>query len=388
MSIDDRVQNLADTIGRPVIVFDADFRVVAFSVHSEQVDSARLSMILSRRGSDRATAMIRQHEVDRSPGAVVIPVVDGSPARVVAALRYQGRVSGYVSYVPTGPTAAEDRDSPTIQAQRDELGAQLAARAAEEREGNDHVETLVSGLLEGDSRERESAAGTLVRSAMISESSVYATMVFAVGDEEHPDPAMTRLILDRALSRISSITSRTSLGTVINGHGILIIPHEVNPQRLRDLIAGMWFPGARGGGGSVRNRLVDVHGSWREAQIALRATGVDPDYYGATAVWEELGVDRILLQLPLARLTRDDLPAAVHELLELTGGADLAATLEAYLDNGADAQRTAKALHIHRSTLYYRLDRIRSIVESDLSDGRVRRELHTALRVATLAHLR
>ena len=42
---------------------------------------------------------------------------------------------------------------------------------------------------------------------------------------------------------------------------------------------------------------------------------------------------------------------------------------------------------IHRSTLYYRLDRIRELTGSDLHDGRTRRELHTGIRIAQLAGL-
>ncbi|MEV5411179.1 helix-turn-helix domain-containing protein [Thermopolyspora sp. NPDC052614] len=388
MTIDGRVQDLADRIGRPVIVFDADFNVVAFSVHEGEVDTARLSIILSRKGSERAKALIKEHGADRAPGAVLIPVIGGAPPRVVAALRYQGQVTGYVSYVPDADERAEDRDAPAVQEARAELGAHLAARAAEERDGAERVARLTTRLLEGDAHQREMVADRLLKSGLISSSTVYSVMVFAVGDLESRDAAASRLIVERALSRISSIASRTSLRTVIDGTGVLIIPDEVSSQRLLDLINSLWFPGARGGGGSPRARLVDVHESRREAHIALRAAALDPQRYGPTAVWDDLGIDRLLAQLPVEQMTMKDLPDGIQHLLRVSSGADLAATLEAYLDNGADAQRTARTLHIHRSTLYYRLDRIREIVGADLSDGRVRRELHTALRVATLARLR
>lgn len=62
-------------------------------------------------------------------------------------------------------------------------------------------------------------------------------------------------------------------------------------------------------------------------------------------------------------------------------------TLEAYLGAGGDARASARALGIHRSTLYYRLTRIRTTTEVDLSDGFARRDLHTGLRVARLARM-
>ena len=388
MNFDNRVQSLADRIGCPVIVFDAKFNVAAFSVHDGEIDATRLSMILSRKGSERATELIKTHGVERLAGAVTIPAVDGSPQRIVAALRYQGHVTGYVSYVVGAASDEFDHNAADIQLMRDELGANLAARAAEERESADLAFRLLSRLFGSNPLERRTAADELVKSDLISSSNVYAAMVFRVGDQDNQSPAMSRLVIERALARISAMTSRNSVGTVIDGEGVLVIPHEVNPQRLQDLISSLTFPDARGAGGSVRTRLSDVYESRREARIALRATCYSPARYPSTACWENLGVDRLLLQLPLEGLTLQDLPPGVQRLLTTTNSADLASTLESYLDNGADAQRTAKALFIHRSTLYYRLDRIRAIVDADLSSGEVRLELHTALRVASYAGLR
>lgn len=388
MNFDNRVQSLADRIGRPIIVFDAGFNVVAFSVHEGEIDTARLSMILSRKGSERARELIEKYQVARSSGAVIIPKLDTSPQRIVAALRYHGHVTGYVSYAVDGSETDANPNASDIQATRDELGAVLAARAATEREGNDLAYGMLSRLFSSDSHSRITAADELLKSGLLSPSSAYSAMVFRVGEDEHQGAALSRLIVDRALSRISSITSRSSVGTVVDGEGVLIIPSTVNPQRLQDLIDSLTFPNARGAGGSSRSELANIHESRQEAQIALRATQFIPDRYPSTACWESLGVDRLFLQLPLEQITLNDLPDGIRRLLATSNSADLAATLEAYLENGADAQRTAKALFIHRSTLYYRLDRIQAIIEADLSSGEERLELHTALRIASYSGLR
>jgi DNA-binding PucR family transcriptional regulator len=39
-----------------------------------------------------------------------------------------------------------------------------------------------------------------------------------------------------------------------------------------------------------------------------------------------------------------------------------------YLTHGCDARKTAEALHLHRSTLYYRLEKITEALR-DLRDG-------------------
>ena len=51
---------------------------------------------------------------------------------------------------------------------------------------------------------------------------------------------------------------------------------------------------------------------------------------------------------------------------------------------GLRARRRRRALHIHRTTLHYRLDRIRAITGCDLDDGETRLLLHLGLGMARL----
>jgi DNA-binding PucR family transcriptional regulator len=56
----------------------------------------------------------------------------------------------------------------------------------------------------------------------------------------------------------------------------------------------------------------------------------------------------------------------------------LVETLTAYLDAGAALDAAAEALFIHRSTLKYRLGRIRELLDVDLSDPSARFDLQLA----------
>ncbi|SMH43892.1 transcriptional regulator, CdaR family [Rathayibacter oskolensis] len=59
---------------------------------------------------------------------------------------------------------------------------------------------------------------------------------------------------------------------------------------------------------------------------------------------------------------------------------ELVRTLTVYLDSGGNYDRTAEALTIHRSTLRYRLGRIRELSGRDLADPECRFNLHIAVR--------
>lgn len=388
MSLEGQVQAYADRLGRPIIVFDVEFTVIAFSVHDRDVDHARLAIILSHKGSSRARESIREYRVGQSDGPVRIPPLNGGLTRHVAPVRHEGHVVGYVSSTIPEETPDEELvDDDVLRDARTQLGVVLAAMALGNREDEDRALRLVTALLDGDAEQRRRAADELLTGGLLSPAPHYTVITMSAPPPSDPSSAALRLVLDRARSAIPAFPSLKAVGTVIDGEAILVVPYQIDRERLSALLDLPAFATLRAGVGGAHSPLADVHRSLREARIAGRGAAIDPTR-DRVVHWEDLGLDRVLLQLPLEDLTAADLPVPVQQLLAEQSGPDLAQTLEAYLDCGCDAQRTAQELHVHRSTLYYRLDRVRAIADVDLSDGLVRRELHTGLRVATLAGLR
>ena len=161
----------------------------------------------------------------------------------------------------------------------------------------------------------------------------------------------------------------------------LIFPRPVVTERLARILTDPKLGQVRAGIGPVVNRLEDVHRSLTLARRALRVTWLAPADHGLAITWDDAGLDGVLALLPLEQMTVDDLPLSARKLLAAGLSPEILSTLQAYLDCGGDAQRTALALNIHRSTLYYRLGRVRSALDTDLSDGRLRAELQIGLRL-------
>lgn len=388
MNLEGHVQAYADRVQAPIVVFNADFKVVAFSVHDQDIDHSRLAIILSHKGSPRARESIRDYRVDQADGPVYIPPLAGRQARHVAPLRHDGRITGYVSHIPEGDQAGQPPvDGQELRETRHDVGLILAAMELGNRDGAERSLHLLTSLLKGDAGKREHAADELLTNALISSVPHYTVIALATATGKSPGAAILQLALDKALSTIPLYPALRAEGAVIGDEAVLVVPYEIEMDRLNTLLSLPAFTGLRAGVGGQYASLAEAYRSHREARIARRGAVIDPARSPA-ARWEALGLDRLLLQLPLESFSMKDIPETVQRLCAAQSGLDLAQTLEAYLDCGCDAQRTAKELHVHRSTLYYRLDRIREIVEEDLSDGRVRRELHTGLRVAALAGLR
>ena len=133
------------------------------------------------------------------------------------------------------------------------------------------------------------------------------------------------------------------------------------------------------GVGGVCRTADDVPRSLREAELALRIPqgGVSRE---AAAIYDDLGVYQLLADVS----DLSGIDAFVRRWLgplvdyDAARGSDLVATLAAFLDTGGRYDATAAELSIGRSTLRYRLARIKEITGADLGDPDVRFQLHLA----------
>jgi DNA-binding PucR family transcriptional regulator len=146
----------------------------------------------------------------------------------------------------------------------------------------------------------------------------------------------------------------------------------------------------RVGVGGWCERPSDFPRSYREAQLALKMQRAARGDDRATC-YQDLGVYRILSEV-------ED-PAAVERFVRQWLGSlldydarkrsELVSTLSQYLECGGSYDATAAALSVHRSTLKYRLQRIREISGHDLADPDTNFNLQLATRAwRTLQTLR
>jgi sugar diacid utilization regulator len=101
------------------------------------------------------------------------------------------------------------------------------------------------------------------------------------------------------------------------------------------------------------------------------------------ADWAVLGSYAPFQHLPRDRRGLERLCPGVSALWA-EGNGMYAATARCYLDHAGNAQRTAAALHVHRTTLYWRLANIERLLGLALAEGDDRLRLHLALKFAEL----
>jgi sugar diacid utilization regulator len=104
---------------------------------------------------------------------------------------------------------------------------------------------------------------------------------------------------------------------------------------------------------------------------------------GVVTALDATGVRRVLAELwssPLSRRIIQDMLSPLDDLGPVRA-ANAIETLGCYLDHQASLKRAGAALHLHPNAVKYRINRIMSLLNVDLSDPEIRFGLHLACRM-------
>jgi sugar diacid utilization regulator len=144
--------------------------------------------------------------------------------------------------------------------------------------------------------------------------------------------------------------------------------------------------------GSRYSNAWQVAASYREAQFVASLSSSAVGHPAVPVLlFDSLGVYRMLSSVTdpagIEAFMNDQLGTLLD--YDKRHRSDLLATLAQYFDSGCNIDQAAAVLSIHRSTLKYRLKRVRELLGQDLNDGSTRLDLHLATRVwLTLESLR
>lgn len=384
------IERLAEQLNRSVAIDDVHDRLLTYSPHYGAVDEQRLASILHRRGNPEAVEWGRQFGVHQATGYVRVPKNPdrGILSRICVPIRSQGLHLGYLFIIDAEESMTADEIESAIQA------AQQAAAILHRQSLFDNLERarereLLRDALDLDVEVRRGAIGSLVEESLFDvERPVVALILDITGPAGATDRTAAAEIALAQARRLAPL--RQSLYLVRQNYAILVItadrtlPPTDTAARMR---AEYWRAlgrtgqptGVRVGVGNQVSSIAELPVTYARARSAVemgRRLGLD-----RVVPWEDLGVYRVLSELPLSRLNADSLHPALAHLAEDPDGEQLLETLEVYLDNGGDATVSAEKLFLHRSTLYHRLSRIERIGEVSVKRGTNLLDLHVSLKL-------
>ncbi|MEA5365268.1 helix-turn-helix domain-containing protein [Amycolatopsis sp., V23-08] len=250
-----------------------------------------------------------------------------------------------------------------------ELSHQRSLAEAELRLRRDLVDDLIAGTDDGSAYARAEAIGHDLRRP-------HHVVVLRWSDDLAED------VVAEATGRAVTTLGLVSLVSRHTGAVVLLVAGRLDaPALFASVSESLGAEGAIGVGSrcDTPGRLPK---SYEEAVRALDIRRGSQTSNGVTR-FDQLGIYRILD----TGQNHADVVEFVDEWLgklldyDTRRNAELVPTLARYLECGGSYGDTAAALMIHRSTLRYRLGRIREITELDLNDVDSRLNLHLATRV-------
>ena len=372
-------EQLADALQRSVIIDDAALRPVAVSAQTGLVDASRIEAVLLRRTSARHRRMLTEYGIFKAREPVSIPAAEpGSLPRLCLPLVERDQLLGFLWLIDEPPLTAG-------QIQRAEVAAAQASRLLQQQAVREAAEfglftALADALLAADERDRVSAARELTGDAALTGSPPYAiALIRYLADS----PAQSRDDLLRVAGDVRRRAAPGSFVLATPGQDELVaITTRDALGPLRDAVRVLPGPRLVVGTAGAALTLEAVHGELGNARYAAEVAAAVPAF-GRAADWGALGSYALFQYLPRDQATLERICPGITVLLtENTGMYE--ATIRAYLDRGANAQQTAALLHIHRTTLYWRLARVSELLPIDLSQGDDRLKLHLALKLSEL----
>jgi hypothetical protein len=398
------VDDLAHRLKASTVLEDHDQRMVVYSSQSGPIDEVRRDSILQRETSDQVKEWFRQFGIAQATAPLRIPSHPelGILGRLCSPVRFRGRLMGFLFLIDDEQRLGEGDIAAAEQA-----GLHAGVLLYEEELSERLSASVLSHLLAPSAELRENAARQLLEQGLTTADAPHAVVYVRPADPS-PVAGLAELI-GEALSELGRHRGYVGLLRVArHDHGVLLARiSSVDDDRAARAAAeearGMLArrlplqpavpatrPRAASGGGEARvvagigdpqRHLTAAVVSYRQALLAARVAVSVPSV-GNLARWQDLGAFRALVQLPLGEQSASCLDPRLVTLLGAESG--LAETVEAYLDLGGDAKRTAEQLNVHRATLYYRLGKAQRLTGADLHDGNDRLALHLSFKLARL----
>ncbi|MFC9641278.1 PucR family transcriptional regulator [Streptomyces mirabilis] len=191
---------------------------------------------------------------------------------------------------------------------------------------------------------------------------------------------------DRFLGAVGRAAQGRGLRSLLARRGdmaVLVVRGEPRDSGLYQALADeVGSPYGAVGIGSLCEAVADIPRSFDQAVRALAVRRQSHPADGTTTC-EELGLYRILARDKDAGDVSDFVREWLGALLDYDDahGTDLVHTLTRYFDHGGNYDETAQALAVHRSTLRYRLQRIREVSGRRLDEVDSRFNLQVATRI-------
>ena len=391
--VEQRVEQVAQKLGRGLSLEDLDGLLLAYSSNQSHADQVRVNFLLSKRVPADVSAWQLSHGIATAVRPVVIPAnADlGMLGRVCVPLMVRGFRVGY------------------LWVQQDSAEENPAVIVSQLPEVSREIELLSGLLLDSNtaesefrrSREREFLAACSGEANAVAAVAGWkeiqgkgpwqvVTVLDADGWAGGPDPIASTLIHRSAALQATVGVDMALFSAGTETHSVVLFSESVGRANHAQVLVHYQLELAKRSGRPVHRIILGISEgfarprefaeAYRQSRQAAQAAAVDPQL-GELVDCRATGVYQLLASAGGGAGAWPDTGSVYVRMLEdHDRNNELLPVLELIYDNDGSVQDVANKLHLHRSSVYNRLGRIRQLLGVDPLKGMVRLELHAALK--------
>ena len=379
MNFQDVADELADTLGRSVLIGDPHYRLIAASAQGRETDVVRSTSLLRREAPAAHKLYLDSLSLSDSHQPVTVSLEQlGGRERLAVPVRDTTTHLATLWLITGDLPPLRGADYAAIEAAVSITRDLLAGDSADREPGT--TDDVMGHMLSADSEERRHAFDEAVARRRIERGE--GTIVYAV------DVPGTIPLLDRlAFARRLTTTRTSSLAYIGERHELMLFVGRAadSPESeaaIRREAHARSIP-VTAIGTAHHNRLAsDLGDAAEQAAMAAGIVFAVPQLGGIADIGA-LGPWSMLASIVGDRSQLAIFSPAAH-LLCTEADETQRTTVEAYLDGACHVSDVCEQLHIHRATLYYRLERMPAVVKEALDDGVTRSALHLCLKLERL----
>jgi PucR family transcriptional regulator, proline-responsive transcriptional activator len=381
------LDDIADMLRVGVSVDDLSGRLIAYNAQHGHADDARVRALLGRETPDDIRMWEQKHGTTTALRPFIIGANPqlGMDARVCLPLISRGVRTGLLYLLAERDPEALLAQVGAIEEQVQLLAAVLYEIASPHLDERRQRELDFDAACQGDADALSALHSTTAlrhaRGVRVSVS------IFCDGDElmrfSESCAAQMRLAVHQTVSHHPAVLA----SSVRDSHAVVLLRPDRESSAVLQLHKQFSVSNPSPAVGPEEDRLCtgvaavssidELPRSYRRAVIAAQTAAVEPEF-GPIADWDDIGPYQIIATS--LRPAETPLSERLQTLVDADPTGGLVDTLEALYDRGDSVQLVADQLHLHRTSLYYRLNKIRDLIGADPLVGAMRLELHLALK--------
>jgi hypothetical protein len=388
-ALQELVEAVAQELQRSVAVDDASLRLLASSAHFEDVDPARLGSLVGRSVSHEVRDYVLRAGVQNWRTPTVLrakPELGLERDRLCFPLRSTFELFGFMWLLDDG--TVEESEIAVAHETAERIQELLALRAQSEADADLEMETVVLALLGPDPASRVRAAEDLRAMGLFARAESFSVVKVRTAHGSLEAEAAVRDVVRRGMGAATAGQLRGQCAYAVGAEqSVLVVGHRSEPTSTQRASIGRTIhqemlrfgpeTAADSTIGTSRpiSRLSQVFEALDQASTACDVAASTGE---ACVLWDQHPLESLLHSWLRPGLDTHLVPEALRRLMEQPS--DVIAVVEAFLDDGGNVSSVAETMHLHRTTVYYRLNRLKETTGIDLNDGATRLLVHLWLK--------